>query len=142
VGVDGLILPDLPEFEFESHYSPIIAKYGLDFIFLVTPETSEQRVRRLDQLSSGFLYAVSSSSTTGSDKDMAASQAYLDRLLSMELKNPVLVGFGIRDRETFVQASASAAGAIIGSAFIKALGAAGDPLVNATQFVKSIKGDQ
>jgi tryptophan synthase alpha chain len=142
VGVDGLILPDLPEFEFESHYGPIIAKYGLDFIFLVTPETSEQRVRRLDQLSSGFLYAVSSSSTTGSDKDMATSQAYLDRLLSMKLKNPVLVGFGIRDRETFEQASASAAGAIIGSAFIKALGAAGDPLVNATQFVKSIKGGQ
>jgi tryptophan synthase alpha chain len=142
VGVDGLILPDLPEFEFESHYGPIIAKYGLDFIFLVTPETSEQRVRRLDQLSTGFLYAVSSSSTTGSDKDMSSSQAYLEKLRAMNLKNPVLVGFGIRDRETFTQASASAAGAIIGSAFIKALGAAGDPLVNAAQFVKSIKGQQ
>lgn len=142
VGVDGLILPDLPEFEFESHYGPIIRKYGLDFIFLVTPETSEQRVRHLDQLSTGFLYAVSSSSTTGSDKDMAASQAYLQRLQAMQLKNPVLVGFGIRDRATFEQASASAAGAIIGSAFIKALDAAGDPVANATRFVESIRNKQ
>lgn len=142
VGVDGLILPDLPEFEFESYYGPIIRKYGLDFIFLVTPETSEQRVRHLDQLSTGFLYAVSSSSTTGSDKDMAASQAYLQRLQAMQLKNPVLVGFGIRDRETFEQASASAAGAIIGSAFIKALDAPGDPVANATRFVESIRNKQ
>jgi tryptophan synthase alpha chain len=73
---------------------------------------------------------------------MSSSQAYLEKLRAMNLKNPVLVGFGIRDRETFTQASASAAGAIIGSAFIKALGAAGDPLVNAAQFVKSIKGQQ
>lgn len=121
LGVDGLILPDLPEFEFESEYGDIIKKYGLDFIFLVTPETSEQRVRKLDALSSGFLYAVSSSATTGSDKDFNAVEKYLQRLQSMQLKNPVLVGFGIKDKETFESACRYANGAIIGTAFIKEL---------------------
>ncbi|NCI51081.1 tryptophan synthase subunit alpha [Sediminibacterium roseum] len=121
LGVDGLILPDLPEFEFENEYGAIIKKYGLDFIFLVTPETSEQRVRKLDQLSSGFLYAVSSSATTGQDKDFNAVEKYLQRLQSMQLKNPVLVGFGIKDKETFDSACKYASGAIIGTAFIKEL---------------------
>jgi tryptophan synthase alpha chain len=78
VGVDGLILPDLPMYEFETEYGPIVKKYGLDFIFLVTPETAEARIRQLDALSTGFLYAVSSSSTTGKDKDMRLQQAYFD----------------------------------------------------------------
>lgn len=121
LGVDGLILPDLPEFEFENEYGAIIKQYGLDFIFLVTPETSEQRVRKLDQLSSGFLYAVSSSATTGQDKDFNAVEKYLQRLQSMQLKNPVLVGFGIKDKETFDSACKYASGAIIGTAFIKEL---------------------
>lgn len=121
VGIDGLILPDLPEYEFETEYGSIIRKYGLDFIFLVTPETSEDRVRKLDSLSTGFLYAVSSSSTTGSDKNMADTTAYLKRLQCMQLKNPVLVGFGIRDRGSFQEACKYSSGAIIGSAFVKAL---------------------
>jgi tryptophan synthase alpha chain len=121
VGVDGLILPDLPEYEFETEYGAIIKKYGLDFIFLVTPETSEARLRKLDELSSGFLYAVSSSSTTGTDKQMEDISAYLQRLKAMNLKNPVLVGFGIKDKATFEAACAHANGAIIGSAFIKAI---------------------
>lgn len=121
LGVDGLILPDLPEFEFENEYGVIIKKYGLDFIFLVTPETSTERVKKLDTLSSGFLYAVSSSATTGSDKDFNAVEKYLQRLQSMQLKNPVLVGFGIKDKETFESACKYANGAIIGTAFIKAL---------------------
>lgn len=120
-GVDGLILPDLPEFEFESEYGAIIKKYGLDFIFLVTPETSEERIRKLDALSTGFLYAVSSSATTGKDKDFGAVSVYLQRLQSMQLKNPVLVGFGIKDKKTFDTACANANGAIIGTAFIKAI---------------------
>lgn len=120
-GVDGLILPDLPEFEYESEYGAIITKYGLDFIFLVTPETSAERIRKLDALSTGFLYAVSSSATTGKDKDFAAVALYLQRLQSMQLQNPVLVGFGIRDKETFDTACAWANGAIIGTAFIKAI---------------------
>lgn len=119
--IDGLILPDLPEHEFETEYGPIIQRYGLDFIFLVTPETSEERVRKLDSLSTGFLYAVSSSSTTGKDKNMNDVEAYLERLQSYKLKNPVLVGFGIKDKETFDVACKYANGAIIGTAYINAL---------------------
>ena len=121
VGVDGLILPDLPEYEYETEYGEIIKKYNLDFIFLVTPETSEERVRKLDNLSSGFLYAVSSSSTTGNEKDFSAVEQYLKRLQSFNLKNPILVGFGIKDKETFTTACKYANGAIIGTAYIKAL---------------------
>ncbi|MBS1948826.1 MAG: tryptophan synthase subunit alpha [Bacteroidetes bacterium] len=121
IGVDGLILPDLPEREFETEYRAIIQKHGLDFIFLVTPETSEERVRKLDKLSTGFLYAVSSSSITGKDKDFKAVEKYLQRLQNLKLKNPVLVGFGIKDRQTFQSASKYANGAIIGTAYIQAI---------------------
>ena len=138
VGVDGLILPDLPEYEFETEYGAIIKKYGLDFIFLVTPETSEERVRKLDELSSGFLYAVSSSSTTGKDKNMNEVTAYLQRLKKMNLKNPVLVGFGIKDRETFQSACAHANGAIIGSAYIKALEKTGDVKEATKSFLETV----
>lgn len=121
VGIDGLILPDLPEHEFETEYGPIIKKQGLDFIFLVTPETSEARIRKLDELSTGFLYAVSSSSTTGKDKNMTDVTKYLQKLRGLKLRNPVLVGFGIKDKATFRSACANANGAIIGTAYIKAL---------------------
>lgn len=121
VGVDGLIIPDIPMFEYENDYSATIKRHGLDFIFLVTPETSEERIKKLDSLSSGFLYAVSSSSITGSDKDFSPVETYLQRLKTMQLKNPVLVGFGIKDKATFDMASQYANGAIIGSAYIKAL---------------------
>ena len=121
VAVDGLILPDLPIYEFETEYGAIIKKYGLSFIFLVTPETSEERIRKIDELSSGFIYAVSSSSTTGNNKDIAQQEGYFKRLKDMKLKNPVLVGFGIKDKPTFQAACAYANGAIIGSAYIKAL---------------------
>lgn len=137
-GVDGLILPDLPEYEFLTEYGDIIKKHGLDFIFLVTPETAEQRVRRLDALSSGFLYAVSSSSTTGADKNMRAVDEYLQRLKSYRLKNPVLVGFGIKDRDSFEAASKAANGAIIGTAYIKALEESNDVAAGTEQFLKNI----
>lgn len=137
--VDGLILPDLPEYEFETEYGPIMQRYGLNFIFLVTPETAEERIRRLDSLSTGFLYAVSSSSTTGKDKDMNAVNNYLQKLQDMKLKNPVLVGFGIKDKPTFQQACAHANGAIIGTAFIKALENAGDVAAATKKFITDIK---
>ncbi len=86
VGIDGLIIPDIPIYEYEKEYREIIKKYGLDFIFLVTPETSEERIKKLDELSSGFLYAVSSSSITGSDKDFSSVETYLQRLKQMNLK--------------------------------------------------------
>lgn len=120
-GVDGLILPDVPMREFETEYGPMMKRYGLDFIFLVTPETSVERIRKIDAISSGFIYAVSSSSTTGKDKDFSDVELYLKRLKEMNLKNPVLVGFGIKDKATFQSACNYANGAIIGSAYIKAL---------------------
>jgi tryptophan synthase alpha chain len=137
--VDGLILPDLPEYEFETEYGAIIQRYGLNFIFLVTPETSEERIRKLDSLSTGFLYAVSSSSTTGKDKDMNAVNDFLQRLQNMQLKNPVLVGFGIKDKPTFQQACQSANGAIIGTAFIKAIENAVDVEAATKKFITDIK---
>ncbi len=138
VGIDGLILPDLPPYEFETQYGIIIKKYGLDFIFLITPETSEERITKLDELSSGFLYAVSSSSTTGNDKDFTVVEKYLKRLQNMKLKNPVLVGFGIKDKQTFENVCKYANGAIIGSAFIKALENTTDVENTTKQFLKSI----
>ncbi|MGN7783001.1 tryptophan synthase subunit alpha [Niabella sp. 22666] len=138
VGVDGLILPDLPQHEFEKTYKAIIEKYNLNFIFLVTPETSEERIKKLDELSSGFLYAVSSSSTTGGEKDFNAVELYLQRLQGYGLKNPVLVGFGIKDKKTFNGACKYAQGAIIGSAYIKIIQHAQSPEAITRSFVQSI----
>ena len=138
VGIDGLILPDLPAFEFEKMYGAIVAKYNLDFVFLVTPETSEERVKKLDNLSSGFLYAVSSSSTTGKDKKFNDITAYLERLQSYQLKNPILVGFGIRDKVTFDSVQAHSNGAIIGSAFIQALSTSKNIKKTTADFIQGV----
>jgi tryptophan synthase alpha chain len=138
VGIDGLILPDLPAFEFEKLYGGIVAKYNLDFVFLVTPETSEERVRKLDNLSAGFLYAVSSSSTTGKDKKFNDITAYLERLQSYKLKNPILVGFGIRDKATFDSVQAHSNGAIIGSAFIQALSTSNNIKETTADFIQGV----
>ena len=138
VGVDGLIIPDIPIYEYEKEYAAIIKKHGLDFIFLVTPETSDERIKKLDSLSSGFLYAVSSSSITGSDKDFSPVETYLQRLKNMNLKNPVLVGFGIKDKETFSAAAKFTNGAIIGTAYIKALERGNDVETATKEFLKGI----
>jgi tryptophan synthase alpha chain len=138
VGIDGLILPDLPEHEFEMEYGAIIKTYGLDFIFLITPETSEQRVTKLDSLSSGFLYAVSSSATTGKDKNFDEVALYLQKLQNSRLRNPVLVGFGIKDKLTFTTACAHANGAIIGSAYIQALNNNASVEESTQQFIQGI----
>jgi tryptophan synthase alpha chain len=140
VGVDGLIIPDIPVYEFERDYKEVIERYGLDFIFLVTPETPEERIRKIDALSTGFLYAVSSSSITGSDKDFSAVEAYLQRLKAMNLSNPILVGFGIKDKETFETASKYTAGAIIGSAYIKALQRSNDIEKKTKDFLEGVIG--
>lgn len=138
VGIDGLILPDLPIYEYESEYRDIIKKYNLNLIFLVTPETKEERVRRIDELSSGFLYAVSSSSTTGNNKDISKQESYFQKLQQMNLKNPILVGFGIRDKQTFEAACKYANGAIIASAYIKALGNGLNIKISTEDFLKNI----
>ncbi len=141
IGVDGLIIPDLPIIDFEKEYQAIFKKYNLDFTFLITPNTSEERIRKLDQLSSGFLYAVSSNSTTGSDKDFDAVSVYLKRLQEFNLKNPILVGFGIHDKTTFNKVCQYSKGGIIGSAFIKALQKSENLSSTTYEFVQSILGN-
>lgn len=137
-GVSGIILPDLPITEFENDYRKILAQNSLNFIFLITPETSAERIRKIDEISEAFIYAVSSSSITGTDQDMNAQKIYFERIKNMNLKNKVLIGFGIKDRDTFAEASRYAAGAIIGTAYIKAIANA-DNIDSETQsFLNSI----
>ena len=142
VGVDGLILPDLPLYEFENEYGKIIQENGLDFIFLVTPETPTERLKKLDALSAGFLYVVSSSATTGTDKDFTKVALYLERLKAMQLKNPLLVGFGIKDKASFDAVNAYTNGAIIGSAFIQAVSKCSDIESATAAFLHEVLGEQ
>lgn len=140
VGVDGLILPDLPMFEYMEVYKPVFDAHGLLNIFLITPQTSEARIREIDNNSKGFIYMVSSASTTGAKTGISTDQeAYFARVRAMNLKNPTLIGFGISNKETFDKACANANGAIIGSAFIKAISQEGDLASNIKTFIKDIK---
>ena len=139
LGVDGLIIPDLPILEFEEEYGPIIKKCGLDFIFLITPETSDERIQKIDELSSGFVYAVSSSSTTGKDKNFNSLEDYFSRLKSLHLQNPVMVGFGIKDKASFDAVTPYAAGAIIGTAYIKAISNSSDISKTTKEFIEAIR---
>lgn len=122
VGVDGLILPDLPLAEYVKEYQALTRSVNVNVSFLISPTTSEKRIRELDALSTGFIYAVSASSTTGARQEFSAEQqAYFQRLQAMKLTNPFLIGFGISNAKTWQQANAFAAGAIVGSSFIAQL---------------------
>lgn len=122
-GIDGVILPDLPPAEYQDHFRPFFEENNLHNIFLITPQTSETRLREIDTLGSGFLYMVSSAATTGAGKKAKDfSVDYFSRIDHMGLQNPRLIGFGISDKPTFEKACQYAPGAIIGSAFVKALG--------------------
>lgn len=139
-GIDGLILPDLPMYEYLEVYKPIFEKNGLLNTFLITPQTSEARIREIDNNSSGFIYMVSSASTTGAKTGISEEQeAYFKRVNGMGLKNPRLIGFGISNKETFDKACENANGAIIGSAFIKALAQEGDMHSNIKTFIDQVK---
>ncbi len=122
IGIDGLIIPDLPVSEYHEHYQEIFEKYGLINVFLITPQTSDERIRFIDDVSNGFIYMVSSASTTGAKNTFGdVQQEYFERIDNLNLKNPQIVGFGISNNETFTQATQTTKGAIIGSAFIKHL---------------------
>ncbi len=141
VGVDGLILPDLPMVEYEASYREIFEKYGLYNILLITPQTNDERIRHIDSVSKGFIYMVSSASTTGAKTGISSDQElYFERIAAMNLQNPRLIGFGISDHESFVKASKNASGAIIGSAFVKMIAQAKDLRTEIVAFVQSIKG--
>lgn len=139
-GMDGIILPDLPVEEYNIRYREIFEKYGLHNILLITPQTPDERILEIDRISSGFIYMVSSSSTTGAGKKVEDFQKdYFSRVRELPLKNPRLIGFGISDRATFENACSYASGAIIGSAFVKALREQ-DSLENIiSRFVQSIR---
>ena len=139
-GVSGLIIPDLPPIEFEKNYREILRKYHLNFTFLVTPETSDERILYLDSLSSGFLYAVSSSSTTGKENTVLKNEDYLSKLASLPLKNPVMIGFGIKSKADFENVTEKADGGIIGTAFVNILLEDKDWRKSTIDFLNSIKG--
>lgn len=140
VGVDGLILPDMPMDVYLDEYKAIFDAHGLLNIFLVTPQTSESRIRQIDDVSEGFIYAVSSASVTGSKTGISDNmEAYFEKLDSMNLRNPRLIGFGIKDHETFLKASGHAAGAIIGSAFIRVLQTSTNLQQDIKSFVREVK---
>ncbi|WP_423130010.1 tryptophan synthase subunit alpha [Gaoshiqia sp. Z1-71] len=122
VGIDGLILPDLPPDVYQEEYQPVFHRYGLHHILLITPQTSQKRLLEIDEASTGFIYMVSSSSTTGVKSRVSDFHLdYFERIQNTKLKNPRLIGFGISNHETFTNACKYAQGAIIGSAFVKAL---------------------
>lgn len=138
VGVDGLIIPDLPVDVYADEYKAIFEKYGLLNVFLITPQTSDERIQFIDSVSDGFIYMVSSASVTGSQTGFGSTQEdYFKRIANMNLKNPQVIGFGINNAETFNQATKFAKGAIIGSAFIQHLTENGTGRIAA--FAKAIR---
>ncbi|MDE3743951.1 tryptophan synthase subunit alpha [Maribacter polysaccharolyticus] len=138
IGIDGLILPDLPLDVYLQDYEATFKKYGLINIFLITPQTSDERIRKIDDASNGFIYMVSSASTTGATSGFGSEQqAYFERIAALDLNNPQIVGFGINNAETFNQATRTTSGAIIGSAFIKHLNQFG--IEGIPDFIKTIR---
>ncbi|MDA8973204.1 tryptophan synthase subunit alpha [bacterium] len=138
IGIDGIIMPDLPLAEYKQHYAAMYEKYGIKNIFLITPQTSDARIREIDKASDSFIYLVSTASVTGSKSGFGPEQeAYFERIANMKLKNPLVVGFGIHDEHTFTQATKHTSGAIIGSAFIKTITEKG--LAGIAPFIQSLR---
>lgn len=136
-GIDTVILPDLPMIEFENHYKALFEKYGITNVFLITPHTSEERIRKIDSYTNAFIYVVASASITGAKGDISNNQvAYFERIKNMNLQSKLIIGFGISDKQTFTTACNYANGTIIGSAFIKHLGNNGVERID--NFIKPI----
>jgi tryptophan synthase alpha chain len=141
VGIDGVILPDLPFNEYLEEHKPTFDKAGLSNIFLVTPQTPDERIKLIDASTSGFIYLVSSAAVTGAKKGLSQTQIdYFKRIKSLNLKNPSLIGFGIGDHDSYKQTCQYASGAIVGSAFVKMLGDSKDIAGDVAKFVKEIRG--
>lgn len=137
-GIDTVIIPDLPMVEYENHYQALFAKYGISNVFLITPLTSEERIRKIDAYSKSFIYMVASSSITGAKGEISQEQIdYFNRIRSMNLQSKLIIGFGISNQATFSEACEYASGAIIGSAFIKFLEKNGVQAI--PSFIKEIK---
>ena len=138
IGIDGLIIPDLPLEEYLSEYREIFEKYKLKNVFLITPQTSNERIAEIDSVSDSFIYMVSTAAVTGSQSGFGSDQmCYFERISNLNLKNTQVIGFGINDATTFEQATLHQKGAIIGSAFIKFI--ANNPIDRIGEFVKNIR---
>jgi len=142
VGVDGTILPDLPFDEYNEKYAQDFEAQGLSNIFLITPQTPDERIKLIDEHSTSFIYMVSSAAVTGAKKDVSEKQIeYFKRVNSLGLKHPALIGFGISNRETFQRACQYSKGAIVGSAFIKLLDENGNDPEKIKEFIKSLRNE-
>ena len=142
VGIDGVIIPDLPFSDYMNEVKPIADKYDIRVIMLITPETSDERIRFIDENTDGFIYMVSSAATTGAQKEFdQAKQAYFSRIDKMGLKHPRMIGFGISNRQTLESAQANAAGAIIGSKFVSLLDKLGAPLPAIDELFEALSSD-
>jgi tryptophan synthase alpha chain len=139
-GVDGVILPDMPMDEYLEHYKELFDSLNLSNTFLISPTTSDERIRKIDAVTDGFIYAVSASSITGAKGKFEKQQLdYFDRIKKMNLKNPYLIGFGISNHDTFATATQYGAGAIVGSAFVELLKNSKNLTADIPAFVKSLK---
>lgn len=142
-GIDGVIIPDLPFKDYMNEFRPVAEKYGIHVIMLITPETSEERIRQIDEHTNGFIYMVSSAAVTGAQKEFnAQKQAYFQRIEQMHLRNPCMIGFGISNKNTFEAAAAHAAGCIIGSKFVSLLEQEKDPDKAIKQLKEMLKKDE
>ena len=139
-GIDGVIVPDLPMYEYEELYKNCFEQHGISNVFLVTPQTAEERIRKIDELTNGFVYLLSSSATTGKNLSVSENtESYFERIKKLNLKNPTMIGFGISDNKSFTKAVEYARGAIVGSAFVKLLGEE-NYLEKIPEFVRGRKG--
>lgn len=139
IGIDGVIIPDMPLSYYEDNLKGIYEAYNLCNILLITPETPEERIRRVDALSTGFVYMVSSNSITGGKNEFDSQERYFNRIKNMNIENPRLIGFGIHDNKTFLNACQYSGGAIIGSAFINHISDNGISEQSIKTFIESIK---
>lgn len=138
-GISGVIIPDLPLYEYEALYRDLFERYGISFVFLITPQTDEARIRRIDGLSNSFIYMLSSPSVTGQSLSLTDDTLdYFGRIRDMQLKSPVVVGFGIGNHEAFRTATDYADAAIVGSAYVRLLGTE-NPLQYTAGFIDSIR---